>query len=72
MPVEIKNNRFHLYNNEMSYVIEASEYNDLINLHFGASVDAVDLYRQTKCSGEFTCFEKSDMWDYTLSLIPQE
>ncbi len=69
MGIEFQNNKFHLFNNEMSYIIEVSEQRDLLHLYFGARVDAEDIHSSVGiCT--FGC--QADDSDYSLSALPQE
>lgn len=72
MSIEFKNNRFHLYNDEMSYVIEISRQNDLLNLHYGANVNPDDLVFQSNVLSSFHCYSDEKDETYSLSFLPQE
>ncbi len=71
MAIEIKNNRFHIYNNEMSYVIEISEQDDLLHLYYGARIDAEDI-RLPKRGRNIVCNADDNNVMYSLSVLPQE
>ncbi len=43
MNITFENNKFHLYNENVSYVLAVSEKNELINLHYGSRIDSEDL-----------------------------
>ena len=72
MSIEFKNNRFHLYNDEISYVMEVSRQNDILNLHYGASVNADDLVFQSNVLSSFHCYSDEQDESYSLSFLPQE
>ncbi len=72
MSIEFKNNRFHLYNDEISYVMEISRQNDLLNLHYGANVNADDLVFQSNVLSSFHCYSDEQDQAYSLSFLPQE
>lgn len=48
MAIDFKKNEFHLYNNDMSYIIAISRQMDLMNLYYGARIDAEDVKLQTR------------------------
>jgi len=72
LSIEFKNNRFHLYNDEISYVMEVSRQNDILNLHYGASVNADDLVFQSNVLSSFHCYSDEQDESYSLSFLPQE
>ncbi len=72
MSIEFKNNRFHLYNDEISYVMEISRQNDLLNLHYGGNVNADDLVFQSNVLSSFHCYSDEQDQAYSLSFLPQE
>ena len=72
MPVTLKNNRFHLYNENMSYVIEISRQKDLLNMHFGGRIDPDDLELPSNIPGAFFCCADEKDENYSLSVLPQE
>ena len=72
MGIEFLNNKFHIFNNDISYVIEVSEQNDLLHLHFGASVEANNLFHQKNINTEFTSYSDEENPKYSLSALPQE
>lgn len=72
MAIELKDNRFHLYNDEMSYIIEISRQKDLLNIYYGARVDAEEVVTQRKQPGAFYCCADDNDPDYSLSVMGQE
>ena len=73
MSIKFDGKRFHLYNDEISYVIEISEQNDLINLHFGARIDLDSVCFQKNVLNGFFCYRnEEDLFKYSLSALPQE
>ena len=73
MAIVYNNNRFHLYNDEMSYVIEVSKHKDLIGLHFGGRVEADEIRGQENITNNFFCYPDEDSFNkYSLSVYPQE
>lgn len=72
MAIELKDNRFHLYNDEMSYIIEISRQKDLLNVYYGARVDAEEIETKRDRPGAFcSCADDNDP-DYSLSVMGQE
>lgn len=71
MAIEIKNNKFHLYNTEMSYVMEVSNYGDLISLYYGARIDAEDICLCLRMHN-IVCNPNNNDEGYSLSALPQE
>lgn len=69
MAIKFKNNKFHLYNNKMSYVIEISRQDDLLNLYYGARIDAEDIDISLRMC-DFACYSIDNL--YSLSALPQE
>lgn len=70
MAIEFNDNKFHIYNDEMSYVIEVSKQSDLLNLYYGARIDTESVSApQTMPSGFCCC---ADDVDYSLSAHSQE
>ena len=73
MSIKFDGKRFHLYNDEISYVIEISEQKDLINLHFGARIDLDSVCFQKNVLNGFFCYRnEEDLFKYSLSALPQE
>lgn len=71
MPITFKNNIFHLYNSEMSYVIYLSEHADLLHIYWGARIDAEEVDIIIKARASFSAYENGDP-NYTLDVLPQE
>ncbi len=71
MSIEFQNNKFHLFNDTMSYIVEVSRQGDLLHLYFGARVDADDVQPSVKMRGFDCCANDSDA-EYSLSALPQE
>lgn len=71
MPVKFKNNCFHLYNDEISYCIEVSKYNDLLHMHFGGRVEAEEIKLLKRERASFSAYEGKDN-GYSLDVLPQE
>lgn len=70
MAIEFNDNKFHIYNDEMSYVIEVSKQSDLLNLYYGARIDTESVSApQTMPSGFCCC---ADDVNYSLSAHSQE
>lgn len=69
MAIEFKNNKIHLYNDSMSYIIEISKQNDLLSLYYGARIEADDIECPKRIHGAACC---QDGNDYSLSLFAQE
>lgn len=72
MAIKLKNNKFHLYNKEMSYVIEISKYDDLLNLHFGGRIDADEVDLPNRLPVAFSCCPEDLDENYSLSILAQE
>ena len=53
MAIELKDNKFHLFNDEMSYIIEISRQKYLLNSYYGARIDAEDIEIQSNLPGAF-------------------
>ena len=51
MAIELKDNKFHMFNDEMSYIIEISRQKDLLNSYYGARIDAEDIEIQSNLPG---------------------
>lgn len=68
MAIEFRNNRFHLYNDEMSYVIEVSKQQDLLNVYYGKRIEADEIGLKIR-KGDFVCDKDTT---YSLSVLPQE
>lgn len=71
MPVEFKNKIFHLYNSDISYCIELSEYNDLLHLYYGQRIDNECIYVLKRDRASFSAYEGKD-FRYSLDVLPQE
>ena len=70
MAIEFNDNKFHIYNDEVSYVIEVSKQSDLLNLYYGARIDTESVSApQTMPSGFCCC---ADDVNYSLSAHSQE
>ena len=54
--IEFNDNKFHIYNDEMSYVIEVSKQSDLLNLYYGARIDAFDAVGDKFKVVYYACF----------------
>ena len=73
MAIKFQDRKFHLYNDEMSYVIGISEQNDLLSLHFGARIDLDGVDCQKNVLNGFFCYRnEEDLFKYSLSALPQE
>ena len=73
MPIKFKNSKFHLYNDDMSYVIEISKHSDIITLHFGSPVEDEEITYQKNIVNGFFCHPDNEvMFKYSLSHLPQE
>ncbi len=72
MSVKFENNKFHLYNDYFSYVIEIGEDNDLLNAYFGAPVDSNDIKSEYLCGNSFQPYVKIDKRAYCLGALPCE
>ena len=72
MAIELKDNKFHLYNGEMSYVIEISRQKDLLNIYYGARIDAEDIETPSNKTGAFSCCADDNDTEYSLSVLAQE
>lgn len=71
MPVEFKNNVFHLYNDAISYCMEISEYSDLLHLYYGKRIDNGSIYVLKRDRASFSAYEIGD-YKYSLDVLPQE
>lgn len=71
MPIKFKSNKFHLYNNELSYVIEISAEGDLLNVYFGKRIDAEDIAPIGRSEGGF-CYDGASYKRDSLMALPQE
>lgn len=71
MGIEFQNNKFHLFNNEISYIMEVSRQGDLLHLYFGARVDAEDINSSVR-GYSFACYADERDVEYSLSALPQE
>ena len=73
MAIKFEDRKFHLYNDEMSYVIGISEQNDLLHLYFGARIDLDGVFCQQNILNGFFCYRnEEDLFKYSLSALPQE
>ncbi|MBP3359553.1 MAG: alpha-galactosidase [Clostridia bacterium] len=72
MSIEFKNSKFHLFNNEMSYVIEVSPYNDLLHLYYGAKITPDALSVPCRCNNPFIPNHDENNPSYTLGSLPCE
>lgn len=72
MAIELKDNKFHLYNGEMSYVIEISRQKDLLNIYYGARIDAEDIEAPGRLTTAFSCCADDNDPEYSLSVLAQE
>ncbi len=71
MSVEFKNNIFHLFNSDISYCIELSEYGDLLHLYYGKRIDSDGIYLLKRDRASFSAYEPGD-YKYSLDVLPQE
>lgn len=71
MAIDFKKNEFHLYNNNMSYIIAISRQMDLLNLYYGARIDAEDVKLQTR-THNVACNADDNDTEYSLSSLAQE
>lgn len=72
MPISFHKNKFHLYNRRISYVMEVSEYKDLLHLYWGKRVNSDDLtYPRVVRPGMVTKSDNNDH-KYSLEVLPQE
>lgn len=71
MPITFKNNIFHLYNSEMSYVIYLSKHGDLLHIYWGARIDAEQADIMIRERASFSAYENGDN-SYSLDVLPQE
>ncbi len=72
MPIEFKNGRFHLFNGEMSYIIEISKQKDLLKLHFGGRAEPEEIALPENLPGAFYCCADDKDDNYSLSVLAQE
>lgn len=70
MAIEFNDNKFHIYNDEMSYVIEVSKQHDLLNLYYGARIDTESVSAPQTIQSGFCCC--ADDVNYSLSAHAQE
>lgn len=71
MPIEFKNNTFHIFNDYISYCIELSEYGDLLHLYYGKRIDSDGIYIIKRDRASFSPYEPNDN-KYSLDVLPQE
>ncbi len=72
MPVVFQNRKFHLYNGSMSYVIEISRDNDLLNVYFGKYVDSDEINTVYPGNRSWQCYKSMEGGCYQLGLLPCE
>lgn len=73
MAIKFEDRKFHLYNGEISYVIEISEQDDLLQLYYGARIDLDGVWHQKNVLNGFFCYRnEEDLFKYSLSALPQE
>lgn len=70
MAIEFNDNKFHIYNDEMSYVIEVSKQRDLLNLYYGARIDTESISAPQTIQNGLCCY--ADDVNYSLSAHAQE
>lgn len=72
MPISFENNKFHLYNDNMSYCIEVTKYNDLMHTYWGKRLENADVDFQFVGRASFSPVECEEDRSYSLDNIPQE
>lgn len=70
MPIEFKNDIFHMYNDRISYCIQLSEFGDLLHLYWGKRLEPEIDYPIRYRTG-FSAPENGNM-NYSLDILPQE
>lgn len=70
MPIEFKNNIFHLYNDKISYCIKISQFGDLLHLYWGKRIEA-EIEPIIKYRTGFSAPETENT-NYSLDILPQE
>ena len=72
MAIEFNDNKFHIYNDEMSYVIEVSKQRDLLNLYYGTRIDTESVWAPTTymvLRGLDRCGYSKEAYDIALNTL---
>ncbi len=72
MAIEFKNNKFHLYNDKLSYVIEIGLDNDLLNAYYGAPIESDDIESKSMMGKVWQSYNLVDGKPYHLGTLPCE
>ena len=72
MAISFKDNKFHLTGGSMSYIIMIGSGGDILNLYFGKSVDADDMFLPQKAQATFGCEDPTGVRNYSISVAPLE
>ncbi len=72
MAITFKNNKFHLSNDSMSYIIKIGSGGDLLNLYFGKSVNADDMELPERPCQSFSIESPDKSYEYSRSIVPFE
>ncbi len=72
MPVTFENNKFHLFNDEMSYCIEITKYGDLMHTYWGKRIENAEVDFKFIGRASFSPVENETDPKYSLDNIPQE
>ncbi len=72
MGIIFKDNKFHLFNSFLSYVIQIGEDNDLLNAYFGAPVELEDVNAQYTSPRNWQPYKPVNGQRYNLGRLPAE
>lgn len=72
MAISFKDNKFHLTGGSMSYIIMIGSGGDILNLYFGKSVDADDMFLPQEAQATFGCEDPTGVRNYSISVAPLE
>ncbi len=69
MPIEFKNNKFHLYNDKISYAFEIGADKDILGIHFGGRIIADDVNEEKYSAKSFQCVKMLEGAAYRLGVF---
>ncbi len=72
MPIEFSNKFFHIYNNNLSYVIEISEFGDLLHRHWGEKLFYLPEKYAPQRRPSNSAYESVENKHYSLDALPLE
>lgn len=72
MPITFSNNKFHLYNDNISYCFEITKLKDLMHTYWGKRLYADDIEFPLLERTSPTVYDSDNNTDYSLEAIPME